>query len=671
MQAHRISPILASCLFLAIAVPGPAQEQAAVFDLDDARVEPRPLARHANLSSVLERLVDVSQAAGLANAAALARRRGLRLDDSNRVLVTLAPRQGRADHYTDASLSAVGCSVNRRGRRTLRLAVPIDRLSALAERFPDADLMPSESPEPDEEEGVMVTAAFTYHIEGSTGSGVRVAVIDGGFEDISTLRASGDLDYSVAVTYTDDHDIEAGGTHGTSCALVIHQMAPDAELYLYRIGDVTDLESAVDDCISRGVDVISHSMSWYGYSFNDGTGTVSDIAGDAISAGITWFNSAGNRAESHWYGSWSNPDGDSWCNISGSSEVIPVDLDSGDTLTARLTWDDFTDRDQDYDLYLYMSSGGSLTRVDRSTNAQPGSRPYESFSYTASSSGTYYLAIKRIDASGSMDFQLFTSQDISSSYQVAEYSVTDPGSKGSVLAVAAMYWSSYDDSSTLAGYSSRGPTPDGRTKPDIAAPTSVGTALGTFTGTSCACPSAAGAMAVYLSDPVKGSSARSNLLSDAIDMGATGMDSVYGRGRLELDPYDDGYEDNDGKSSAASLSTGTESDLIALDADYYTFEMPAEGRFTVSIEFDDTYGDLDLRVYKLIEGPGGLMLASPVATWSSTSDSDDESISVTGASEGTYIIKVWLDDGDANRYDLSLTKLVVYTGPLGAGSFGG
>ena len=107
----------------------------------------------------------------------------------------------------------------------------------------------------------------------------------------------------------------------------------------------------------------------------------------------------------------------------------------------------------------------------------------------------------------------------------------------------------HDDGIWLAGFSSRGPTVDGRTKPDISAPgVSVraadgGTAAGylTLSGTSMATPFVAGAVALG-KEQVPGATpaqVRAAMTLTAKDVGATGADNEYGAGLVDVRAFVD------------------------------------------------------------------------------------------------------------------------------------
>jgi subtilisin family serine protease len=127
-------------------------------------------------------------------------------------------------------------------------------------------------------------------------------------------------------------------------------------------------------------------------------------------------------------------------------------------------------------------------------------------------------------------------------HQVADGSVTEPGSSSRALTVGAVCW----QTSGLESFSSRGPTIDGRTKPDLAAPDWVSSfsygpfggcgGQSGFAGTSAAAPHVAGAAALVKSaNPSWGANElQAYLEANALDLGVPGRDSSFGAGRLAL-----------------------------------------------------------------------------------------------------------------------------------------
>jgi len=103
-----------------------------------------------------------------------------------------------------------------------------------------------------------------------------------------------------------------------------------------------------------------------------------------------------------------------------------------------------------------------------------------------------------------------------------------------------------DSLDTIASFSSRGPNVCGQSPvffPALAAPgvdiytTAPGGAFATLDGTSFAAPHAAGALALLLSASPQGLSIQQQelaLQSSALDLGAPGLDDVFGYGRLDV-----------------------------------------------------------------------------------------------------------------------------------------
>ena len=116
-----------------------------------------------------------------------------------------------------------------------------------------------------------------------------------------------------------------------------------------------------------------------------------------------------------------------------------------------------------------------------------------------------------------------------------------PGAAESALTVGAMA-DPRSAASTQGAFSSRGPTADGRTKPDISAPgvdvTMANPRDGYFTGsgTSFAAPLVAGAALLLLQvDPTLTPARIKDVVEGtAIDWGKTGRDFEYGSGRLDV-----------------------------------------------------------------------------------------------------------------------------------------
>ena len=109
-------------------------------------------------------------------------------------------------------------------------------------------------------EGGAVMGADQWHTQGLTGKGVKVGVIDMGFKDYSMLLGT-ELPASVTTKVAGSYSEFSMDEHGAACAEIVHDTAPDAELFLANAGDWdVDFHNAVEWLASQEVDVISSSI---------------------------------------------------------------------------------------------------------------------------------------------------------------------------------------------------------------------------------------------------------------------------------------------------------------------------------------------------------------------------------------------------------------------------
>lgn len=399
-------------------------------------------------------------------------------------------------------------------------------------------------------EGVATTGALAWHRSGLRGAGAKVAVIDLGFRGWRDSRRNGDLPAStVAVDFCSGGlDGPIAVNHGTAVAEIVAEMAPAARIYLICAQTVAALGQAKDYARAQGIHIVNHSASWFNVGRGDDTGgleTPTGIVADARAAGILWVNAAGNRAQQHWSGTFSDLDADSWTEFAPGDEGNTILLGANQQTCVALRWDSWPVTALDYDLYLTRANG---TTAASSSNEQSGSQPPTELICHVNTTGVaqlYSIGIRRHNAPDpSPRFDLFVYPGPNLEYQVGEGSVTEPGSSSFALAVGAVCWKT----SGLEAFSSRGPTIDGRMKPDLTAPDWVssfsygpfsgcGADTG-FAGTSAAAPHVAAAAAL-----VKGAhpsfgpnELQAYLEGHAIDLGVPGRDGTYGAGKLALGP---------------------------------------------------------------------------------------------------------------------------------------
>ena len=85
-----------------------------------------------------------------------------------------------------------------------------------------------------------------------------------------------------------------GSLHGVAVAEIIKDIAPGVELFVASVGTTSDLRSAIDWFAANGVSVMNRSLGSAYDGPGDGTGPIDAVVDHAASKGISWVNSAGN-----------------------------------------------------------------------------------------------------------------------------------------------------------------------------------------------------------------------------------------------------------------------------------------------------------------------------------------------------------------------------------------
>jgi uncharacterized repeat protein (TIGR01451 family) len=240
-------------------------------------------------------------------------------------------------------------------------------------------------------------AADARNTFGITGAGVKIGVLSDGVDGLAASQASGDLG-----TVTILPGQAGSGAEGTAMLEIIHDLAPDAELYFATaFGSITSFAQNIRDLRAAGCDIIVDDIRYFVESpFQDGqaTGVVSNTNGgivtqavnDVTASGASYFSSAGNEGNKNdntsgvWEGDFVDG-GDAPAPI-GAANGRVHDFGGGqlfNTLTVagsgplNLFWSDpLGASNNDYDLYRLNAAGTTI--VAASTNFQTGTQdPYE------------------------------------------------------------------------------------------------------------------------------------------------------------------------------------------------------------------------------------------------------------------------------------------------------
>ena len=507
----------------------------------------RPAAR---LGARLQRLVQAYQEGGDPAVRRLGAARRLRLRESRDgvlVPVLLEPRTTSARELDLAAVAALGARVDAVSDSFVRvLARPRDipRLTTLADvrvvRAPSIARALGIGSGRVVSESVALTGAAALQQAGIVGSGVRVAVVDLGFQGLSAAIAAGELPPGTRSVDFTGTGVESDTDHGVAVAEEIADMAPGIALTCIKIGDEVDLENAAAYLRTAGIRIANHSVGWVLSSYYDDTGPVNDIVNRSHDVdGVFWSVAAGNAARSHWRGTWADADQDGRLDFGPRLNALGLTNPDG-FVSVFLNWNQYGHSVTDLDLYVRDRTGAI---VASSTDPQTGPQdPVEEVSFAYDPARAPYRAevVHYAGPVTGLDVTLFSFDDDFTQPSPAS-SVMDPADAHGAFAVGAIPESLYGVPVGAAPepYSSRGPTTDGRMKPDLCAPDGTSTftygLLGSY-GTSFSAPVAAGAAALWLqTSPGLGAADLAQALAtQAVDVGAPGPDSRCGAGKLHL-----------------------------------------------------------------------------------------------------------------------------------------
>lgn len=397
---------------------------------------------------------------------------------------------------------------------------------------------------------LLVRSNGIREVFGASGKGIKVGVIANGVESIRQSQESGELG-NVTV-------YDAGvGDEGTAMLEIIHDIAPDADLYFHAYGGNSDnFKKAVSNLAQAGCQVICDDLYFFYQPFLE-DGDVADHIKEVLKSypNLVYITVSGNFASLHYQQSW-KPGITAGPNMTihdfgNGTSAVKINLLPEDEIFVTLQWDDpWGFATHDYDLFLTDPQKGEVLAT--SVNIQEETKePFEHMVYRWNGTEPTLVSLSIVRNGENMTpniLEMFI-RNIDAR-QVDSDIVKD--SKDSIFGHAALEEvitvGSVGISTpyTISPDSSQGPVTiinpvqTRRWKPDICAPTNVqvsgaGSFPVRFPGTSAAAPHVAGVIAQLLSSfpDISRTELKNALYSNTFDLGDPGWDSTYGYGLID------------------------------------------------------------------------------------------------------------------------------------------
>lgn len=309
---------------------------------------------------------------------------------------------------------------------------------------------------------------------------IKIAVLDTGFQGFEAN--SGVLPRSTELVekydWADGNNSLEPTPHGLYMAQIIWALTGNhvdgPQFYLLNTNGLTNLRRATAFAIEHKVDIILYSQNWeYGGNF-DGHGFINEIVNEATSHGIIWVNAAGNYGSRVFNGL--------VARLSDENNCLKfVNKYDRNQISLTLAWNDFQESEdyqtnKDLDLLLVDSRETIIARGDRAQVRLPATVDDRSLPTRRPSAharerinavldrGQYCIRIKNVSknfaATDTVRVSVMSDNKPEDALEFVDHSpgheIMIPADNPNVIAVG-----------NLSPQSSRGPTADGRSKPDI------------------------------------------------------------------------------------------------------------------------------------------------------------------------------------------------------------
>ncbi|MDP5238421.1 S8 family serine peptidase [Uliginosibacterium sp. 31-16] len=331
------------------------------------------------------------------------------------------------------------------------------------------------------------------------GRGVRVGIIDFGFAGYAAAGLAPPLAQRAGKPGA---SVFEGSAHGIECARLIQQMAPEASLLLASVGDGRNagegqVLAAAQWLAAQGAQLINISASGY-LSALDGSAPLDQMIARLARQGHTTIVAAGNHAQQHWRGRIADTNRNGWVDggVAGQGDLLVFEVTQAGPVSIDLNWTPWNGSAADLDVFLYAvaADGRSELLAQADTVQAAGAvRPVEVLGRVLQP-GHYLLGLRATRLAAPGDVHVFVQGAARMRPFQREGSLGSPGTAAAAVTVGA----AAPDGLGSAPFSARGPTEDGRAKPELLAQIPVSG----FIGTSAAAPLVTGFAALLLgADP--------------------------------------------------------------------------------------------------------------------------------------------------------------------------
>lgn len=554
----RLGLALVCALLLQLAVIGPANAQSA----SDARAQAAS-SETDKLGSVVSDSVLAELAANASSARATATT-NVEAHGPDLIAIHEAIREVGGEAYGEVPGFFVEAWVPVRQLERLHNSPAVDRLkqvTRVSNETADGSLANNPALTSVIEDAVLLDQ---WHSAGYRGEGQRIGILDLFGSDELQLAIRDNRIPVPSGTFCQRNgsscaiSANGGGPHGVAVAEIVHQVAPEAELYLASVRTVADLAAAIEWFGREGVTVINRSETAELDGPGNGTGPTASIIDRAIELDMVWVAAAGNAGGNaslggeNWIGDFNDPDGNGFHNFENGGERMAFTC--GFILGMR--WDDWAAGTipTDFDLWIYDTPSAVGTEA-RGADLQSTENhvPLEHVSNTCNTdSDIDYIAIRRFNdvrPDGTDEIQILGNQTTMQEW-TNDRAATGPGNDSSNPGAVVVGSTVRASDNTRAGYSSQGPTFDGRNGVDILAPSCLPIPdffSFCFTGTSASAPVMGGIVGVLRSAGLieNAEDVDAILRAISIDTGVPGPDPQNGYGFLNLpSPAALGVEDS-------------------------------------------------------------------------------------------------------------------------------